>query len=129
MSGMSLNNRALFVVAGHQILIISASRNLVRSVARSATSSRCQYVARTIGKSIAAVMKNRGGAARESIRLLLPARFGLKPIRCRVRRAPSAANKENGGIHRSDLSQGRGWRAHHVAAGLRAHPGPAPRGL
>lgn len=55
----------LFAVGSRQMLIICAWHNGVRLVVRSATSSRCRYVARTTAKSIAVAMRAPGGRRAE----------------------------------------------------------------
>ena len=74
---------ALSAADSRQMLTTFALRKARHSAARSATSSRFLHAADSIATSIGAATKVPGGVMPVSIRLLRPACFGSKAIRCR----------------------------------------------
>jgi hypothetical protein len=73
----------LICAAGQLILIICVLCSTARSAAKSAMSSLCRCAAAIIVRSVALATKPHGGQVLALIRLLLPVRFGWRPIRCR----------------------------------------------
>jgi len=71
-------------------------------------------------RSIAAVTKDRGGEIPKQIRLRLPARRGLKPIRCRVRKPPFFDNHHVDHVTHSLVQKFAAWRIEKLGGAPRA---------